>query len=139
MLSGLGTALLLGAVGVAAGPARASSPEAWSRYDRQVRSACVAASHLAAVRVQGSRIDLPGLGLSSLLLEGTYPQAHMKGQQGLELCVFEQRSGRAAVAEADGWRSAAPVVAAPVPAILPPSGAALPGKPAASGSPLAPR
>jgi hypothetical protein len=92
----VGLAALLGA-----GPLQASSPEAWNRYDRQVRSACVAASGLAAVRIRGSRVDLPSLGLSSLLLEGRYPQAHLAGRRGLELCVFEQRSGRAAVAEAD--------------------------------------
>jgi hypothetical protein len=97
----LGLAALLGA-----GPLQASSPEAWKRYDRQVRSACVAASGLAAVRIRGSRIDFPSLGLSSLVLEGTYPQAHMAGRRGLELCVFEQRSGRAAVAEADAQLAA---------------------------------
>jgi len=93
--------LLLAATALAGGPALASSPQAWSAYDRQVRTACVAASGLAAVRVKGQRIDLPGLGLSALLLEGTYPQPHMGGQKGLELCLVEQRSGRASVAEAD--------------------------------------
>ena len=94
-------ALLLAATALTGGPALASSPQAWSAYDRQVRTACVAASGLAAVRVKGQRIDLPGLGLSALLLEGTYPQPHMGGQRGLELCLVEQRSGRASVAEAD--------------------------------------
>jgi hypothetical protein len=93
--------LLLAATALAGGPALASSPQAWSAYDRQVRTACVAASGLAAVRVKGQRVDLPGLGLSALLLEGTYPQPHMGGRKGLELCLVEQRSGRASVAEAD--------------------------------------
>jgi len=93
--------LLLAVTALAGGPALASSPQAWSAYDRQVRTACVAASGLAAVRVKGQRVDLPGLGLSALLLEGTYPQPHMGGQKGLELCLVEQRSGRASVAEAD--------------------------------------
>lgn len=97
----VGLAALLGA-----GPLQAASPEAWNRYDRQVRSACIAASGLAAVRIRGSRVDVPSLGLSSLLLEGRYPQAHMAGRRGLELCVFEQRSGRAAVAEADSLPAA---------------------------------
>jgi len=98
------------AAALGAGPLQASSPEAWNRYDRQVRSACVAASGLTAVRIRGSRIDFPSLGLSSLLLEGTYPQAAMAGRRGLELCLFEQRNGRASVAEADG------LLAAPAPA-----------------------
>ncbi|MEB3165395.1 MAG: hypothetical protein VKO65_01860, partial [Cyanobacteriota bacterium] len=96
--------LLLAAMALAGGAAQASTPQAWSAYDRQVRTACVAASGLAAVRVRGLRIDLPALGLSSLLLEGRYPQPHMNGRPGLELCVFEQRSGRAVVAEADSLR-----------------------------------
>jgi hypothetical protein len=73
--------LLLAATALAGGPALASSPQAWSAYDRQVRTACVAASGLAAVRVKGQRVDLPGLGLSALLLEGTYPQPHMVGRK----------------------------------------------------------
>jgi hypothetical protein len=47
--------LLLAATALAGGPALASSPQAWSAYDRQVRTACVAASGLAAVRVKGQR------------------------------------------------------------------------------------
>ena len=93
--------LVLASMALAGGPALASSPEAWSAYDRQVRTACQAASGLAAVRVKGQRVDLPSLGLSALLLEGTYPQPHMGGRKGLELCLLEQRSGRASVAEAD--------------------------------------
>lgn len=131
-------ALLLSAVGLAAAPALASSPEAWNRYDRQVRAACVAASRLAAVRVRGTRIDFPSLSLSSLLLEGTYPQPHMRGQQGLELCIYEQRSGRAAVAEANGLQAPASPQQ-PSPAILPMPGAAMPGKAVPAGSPAMPR
>lgn len=133
--------LLLAATALAGGPAQASSPQAWSAYDRQVRTACVAASGLAAVRVKGQRVDLPGLGLSALLLEGTYPQPHMGGQKGLELCLVEQRSGRASVAEADrligpaatplpGQGSGLPAPApAAAPKALPPSGTPGPATP----------
>jgi hypothetical protein len=93
--------LLLMATALAGGSALASSPESWRAYDRQVRAACVAASGLTAARVKGQRVDLPDLGLSALLLEGTYPQPHMRGQKGLELCLFERRSGRAKVADGD--------------------------------------
>lgn len=87
-------------------PARASSPEAWAAYDRQVRAACLRASGLKTVRILGQRIDLSTLGLSTFLLEGVYPQPHMQRMQGRELCVYEQRSGRAEVTEANGWRVA---------------------------------
>ena len=42
-----------------------------------MRNACV-----AAAQVKGQRVDLPDLGLSALLLEGTYPQPHMRGPEG---------------------------------------------------------
>jgi len=93
--------LLLVSTALADGAALASSPDAWRAYDRQVRTACVAASRLAAVRVKGKRVDVLDLDISALLLEGTYPQPHMRGQKGLELCLFERRSGRAKVADGD--------------------------------------
>ena len=115
-VSGPGLAgLLLLAPAFAGGAALASSPEAWRAYDRQVRAACIAASGLAAARVKGQRVDLPDLGLSALLLEGTYPQPHMRGQRGLELCLLERRSGRASVAEADQLIGPAMTPAAPGP------------------------
>jgi len=102
----LGMALL----GVMAAPVGASSPAAWRAYDQEVRSACLKASRLAQPRVLGGRIDVPvadgtpsgnTLLISALLLEGTYPQAHMGGRKGRDLCLFEQRTRRATVAEAD--------------------------------------
>jgi hypothetical protein len=114
--------LVLASTALASGPALASSPEAWSVYDRQVRTACQAASGLASVRVKGQRVDLPGLGLSALLLEGTYPQRHMRGRKGLELCLVEQRSGRASVAEADR--------------LIGPAASLLPGQASSSSAPF---
>ena len=93
--------LLLVSTALVDGAALASSPDAWRAYDRQVRTACVAASRLAAARVKGKRVDVLDLDISALLLEGTYPQPHMRGQKGLELCLFERRSGRAKVADGD--------------------------------------
>jgi hypothetical protein len=107
--------LLLLAPAFAGGAALASSPEAWRAYDRQVRTACVAASRLAAARVKGKRVDVLDLDISALLLEGTYPQPHMRGQRGLELCLVERRSGRARVAEADQLIGPAMTPAAPGP------------------------
>jgi hypothetical protein len=97
------------ALGLALGirPTQASSPAAWSAYDAKVRAACTAASRLTQKRVRGERLDLPGPGLSLLVLEGRYPQPHMQGKRGLEMCVFEQSSGKASVVEADRWLTAA--------------------------------
>jgi hypothetical protein len=125
--------LLAAATALVGGPALASSPQAWSAYDRQVRSACVAASALAAVRVKGQRVDLPGLGLSALLLEGTYPQPHMRGQKGVELCLVEQRSGRASVVEADRLIGPPAAPSSPLPT-TPPNGTLTPAVPTPAGS-----
>lgn len=108
-LTGLvGVGLLL--AGPLAPAAQASSPEAWRAYDRQVRAACLAISRLLQPRALGERIDVPVAEaspdgttalISALLLEGRYPQPHMGGQKGRELCLFDQRTRRATVAEAD--------------------------------------
>ena len=82
-------------------PALASSPASWAAYDARVRAACRAATALMGAVERGDRLDLPGPALSVFLLEGRYRQAQLQGQRGLELCVFEQATGRASVVEAD--------------------------------------
>jgi len=82
-------------------PALASSLAAWAAYDARVRAACRAATTLVGAVERGDRLDLPGPALSVFLLEGRYRQPHLQGQRGLELCVYEQASGRASVVGAD--------------------------------------
>jgi hypothetical protein len=89
------------AVPLLGSPALASSPAAWAAYDARVRAACRAATTLVGSVERGDRLDLPGPALSMFLLEGRYRQAHLQGQRGLELCVFEQATGRASVVDAD--------------------------------------
>ena len=100
LLLGLG----LAAAPITAGPAGASSPQAWQDYGKQVLHACTAASTLRAPRPAGERVDVTaanGAQTSVLLLEGTYPQAHMAGKRGLELCLFDSGTRKASVAEAN--------------------------------------
>ena len=89
------------AVPLLGSPALASSPAAWAAYDARVRAACRAATTLVGAVERGDRLDLPGPALSVFLLEGRYRQPHLQGQRGLELCVYEQASGRASVVGAD--------------------------------------
>ncbi len=98
------------AVLIAAPRVLASSPEAWKAYDREVRTACLKASGLLQARALGDRVDVPAAApdrngitpiLSAVLLEGRYPQAHMKGQTGRELCLFDQRTRKAFVGPAE--------------------------------------
>jgi hypothetical protein len=101
---------LLLLLGLALPPALASSPAAWRDYDREVRAACLQASRLRQPRVLGERVDVPvadrtpdggTLLISALLLEGRWSQPAPQGQTGRELCLFEQRTRRATVADAD--------------------------------------
>jgi len=115
-----GVVLLLGVTAPRAG---ASSPDAWRAYDQEVRTACLKASRLSQTRVLGGRVDVPVADpppaftpiISALLLEGRYPQPHMAGQKGRELCLFEQRTRRATVAEADNLDKPLPKLVAPKP------------------------
>ena len=43
------------------------------------------------------------VGYTALLLQGSYPQKHMKNGLGRELCLFERKSGTAHVTEADAF------------------------------------
>lgn len=96
--------LAAGLFALAAAPARASSPSAWAALGQQVLQACRAASSLRNPQAAGERVDLPaanGAPTSVLLLQGTYPQPHMAGRRGLELCLYDGGSRRARVVEAD--------------------------------------
>lgn len=84
---------------LAATPLQASSPQAWDAQRRQLREACRQASALRQTRPLGDPVDFPEL--VALLQGGIYPQPHMAGRRGRELCLFDKRSGRARVAEAD--------------------------------------
>ena len=110
--SGLALGLSLGLVGTGLDRAWSSSPQAWANYGQEVQRACLAASRLRQPRPAGDRLDLPapatatasnaasGL-VSVLLLRGTYPQAHMAGRSGLELCLYEASRRQARIGDAD--------------------------------------
>ena len=89
--------LLLGSA-----PAWASTAEAWQAHDAMVRAACLKASGLRQVRAVGQVLPFDDeVGYSALLLQGRYPQPHMQGRQGRELCLYRRATGKASVSEAD--------------------------------------
>ncbi|MDH4608689.1 hypothetical protein [Pseudomonas sp. BN102] len=93
---------LLLAATLFAAQASASSDQAWHEHDARLLTACKAVSGLEDVRPAGQPVLFDDrLGLTALLLEGRYPQKHMKGQRGRELCLFERKSRKAHIAEAD--------------------------------------
>lgn len=84
------------------GSAQASSDAAWQAQDQQQREACLALSHLQNKKVLGSPVLFDdSVGYTALMIGGTYAQKHMKGKPGRELCLFERKTGKAALSEAD--------------------------------------
>ena len=89
---------------MAAAPALAASPDAWKQHDKAVVKACADASQLKGTKTLGKpALFSDDVGYTALLLQGRYPQKHMKNGLGRELCLFERKSGTAHVTESDGF------------------------------------
>ena len=88
--------------------AHASSPDAWAAYDKTVLASCTKASGLENVKPVGAPAQFDDrVGYTAVLLQGQYPQKHMKGQQGTELCLYNKKSKTAFVTEWDSIRPTA--------------------------------
>lgn len=96
--------LALMATAAVASPAGASSPSAWRLLEAQATRSCIQASSLKRPRVSNPVIFDDNVRFVALLVTGTFPQAHMKGRIGTDLCLFDRRSKKAFVEEAPGWR-----------------------------------
>ncbi|WP_417693271.1 hypothetical protein [Pseudomonas sp.] len=90
-----------------AGQAHASSPEAWATHDKTVLASCIKASGLKNAEPVGTAAQFDDrVGYTALLLQGQYPQKHMKGATGTELCLYRKKSKTAYVTEWDSIRPA---------------------------------
>ena len=86
--------------------ANASSPDAWAAFDKAVIASCTQVSGLKNAKPVGNAAQFDDrVGYTALLLQGQYPQKHMKGQQGTELCLYNKKSKTAYVTEWDSIRS----------------------------------
>jgi len=89
-------------VALFAGSVQASSDEAWQAQDKLQRETCLALSHLQNKKVLGAPVLFDdSVGYTALMIGGTYVQKHMKGKPGRELCLFERKTGKAVLSEAD--------------------------------------
>ncbi|PCR93161.1 hypothetical protein CP336_27875 [Pseudomonas fluorescens] len=100
--------LALSALCLIAPLAHASSPDAWAAHDKAVLASCTKASGLKDAKPVGNAAQFDDrVGYTALLLQGQYPQKHMKGQQGTELCLYNKKSKTAFVTEWDSIRPTA--------------------------------
>ena len=77
--------LILLGLTVLASQAHASSPDAWATHDKAVLASCIKASGLKSAEPVGSAAQFDDrVGYTALLLQGQYPQKHMKDATGTE-------------------------------------------------------
>lgn len=82
--------------------AQASSEQVWKKNDQNLKTACIKASQLKKTTVVSDIMPFDDrVGYSAILLEGRYPQAHMKNQLGRELCLWQRAKQKAFIVEAD--------------------------------------
>ncbi|WP_198651827.1 hypothetical protein [Salinicola sp. RZ23] len=83
-------------------PARASSPAAWEDQTRDVIAQCTDASQFTDAEPAGAPVLFDDeAGTTALLLKGHYPQQHMNGRAGQELCLYLRASQEVFIAPAD--------------------------------------
>ncbi|WP_207233631.1 hypothetical protein [Salinicola tamaricis] len=83
-------------------PARASSPAAWEDQTRDVIAQCTDASQFPDAEPAGAPVLFDDeAGTTALLLKGHYPQQHMNGREGQELCLYLRASQEVFIAPAD--------------------------------------
>ena len=81
---------------------RGATPEAWAAHEKEVVTTCAAASKLRDPKPGGSAVDFDDrVGLTALIIDGYYPQSHLKNKRGRVLCIFDKRTRTGAVSAAD--------------------------------------
>ncbi|ENX42835.1 hypothetical protein [Acinetobacter sp. NIPH 2100] len=80
----------------------ASSEQAWNKHDQDIKTACIKASQLKNAKpVSNIMLFEDRVGYSAVLIQGKYPQAHMKNKTGQELCLWNKTSKKAYLTEAN--------------------------------------
>ncbi|MFW9267725.1 hypothetical protein J3P80_04585 [Pseudomonas sp. D2-30] len=101
--------LILLALAAVSSQVHASSSDAWAAYDKKVLASCVKASGLKNAEPVGTAAQFDDrVGYTALLLQGQYPQKHMNGATGTELCLYRKKTKTAVVTEWDSIRPAGP-------------------------------
>lgn len=80
----------------------ASSEQAWYKHNQEIKTACIIASQFKNAKpVSNLMLFDDRVGYSALLIQGQYPQAHMKNKTGQELCLWNKTTKKAYLTEAD--------------------------------------
>ncbi len=93
-----------------AAPAFSATPDAWAKVDKASEAACLKAANLTGATAGPPVRYSDKMAIDARVIDGTWPQPHMKGATAKMLCLYNRKTRRAEVQEL-----AAPVV--PVAAI----------------------
>lgn len=78
----------------------ASSDDAWEEHNKQVIETCLKQSGFNKAKAVGDIISFSdSVGYDALLVEGRYPQPHMKNKKGKVLCLFNRKTSLAEISE----------------------------------------
>lgn len=98
--------LTLAVAGLFAMPAQAATPQAYRELDRASSLACLRASGFRDAAFAPSPLRFSDqMNVDARLITGTYVQRHMKGKQGMVLCLYNRKTRRAEVVDAAPWMS----------------------------------
>jgi heat shock protein HslJ len=92
--------MLGGAISLAiATPLYASTPDSWAKLDATTQTACVKASGLTSTTVSPPVRFSDKLLVDARVIDGVWPQPHMKGARASMLCIYNRKTKHVEVQE----------------------------------------
>ena len=82
-----------------AAPAFSATPDAWAKVDAASQAACVKAANLSGATAGPPVRYSDKFLIDARVVEGTWPQPHMKGAKAKMLCLYNRKSKRVEVQE----------------------------------------
>lgn len=82
-----------------AAPAFSSTPASWAKLDAASEAACIKAASISGAKVGPPIRYSDKTMIDARLVEGTWPQPHMKGAKARMLCLYNRKTKRAEVQE----------------------------------------
>lgn len=103
--------MLCGATSLAVmAPIFAATPESWAKLDATTQAACIKASGLTSATAGPPIRFSDKLLMDARVIEGIWPQLHMKGAQGRMLCLYNRKTKQTELQELATPPKAAPAL-----------------------------
>lgn len=80
-------------------PALAATPDSWAKLDAASEAACLKAANLGGAVVGPSIRYSDRVAIDARVVEGIWPQPHMKGAKAKMLCLYNRKNKRVEVQE----------------------------------------